>query len=451
MVMPASGNTSSPRTRGRSIAAAQARYGRLRERLTPKRLHAPSLDWLNFLVADVRGALGPYVAVFLVAHENWTAASVGLAMALGGWLGIAAQTPIGAWLDRTRHKQGALLGALAVVSAGAMIIVFMPYFWPVLIANSLMQIVSGVFEPVIASLTVGLCAREVLTRRMGRNAAWARAGNLVVAVTSGIAAWLFSPRAVFIQVPIIAALTVIAVLSIPYAAVDQRRARGLETGAGGSERSATWLSLFRSRPLLVFGACSFLYELAEAPLLTLVAQKLAVEYQDWRVTITSACLVLSQAGLLVAAMLVGRRADKWGYRWLLGAAFVLLPLRAGLTMFWHDPYWLIGLQLVGGLGTGLLAALTPLWLADATHGTGRYNLSQGAMGTLRALGVATSAAVGEFIVHYAGYNSAFLACGVIGALGTVLLWLALPQVEPARTAFQPDSTDSRAERTVPGH
>ena len=50
------------------------------------------------------------------------------------------------------------------------------------------------------------------------------------------------------------------------------------------------------------------------------------------------------------------------------------------------------------------------------------------MGTLRALGVTTSALVSEFIVHHAGYAAAFIACGAIGAAATVLLWFALPDV-----------------------
>lgn len=418
------------------MQTVHGRYDHLRERLKPKRLHAPSLDWLNFLVADVRGALGPYIVVFLISQEHWNAAAVGLVMTLGGWVGIAAQTPLGAWLDHTRHRQWALVGAMAVLSVGAIIIAFAPYFWPVLLANAAMQVVSGIVEPAIASLTVGLFARAALTRRMGRNAAWARAGNLAVAVTSGLVAWLFSPQAVFLQVPVVAALTIIAVMSIPYGAIDQRRARGLNAGEEGNGGPAGWLSLFRSRPLLVFATCSFLYELAEAPLLTLVVQKLAQEFPGWGIIITSACIVVSQAGMLAGALVVGQRADTWGYRWLLGASFVMLPLRAVLTMIWYDPYWLIGLQCLGGLSAGLLAALTPLLLADVTRGTGRYNLSQGALGTVRGLGVTTSAAASEFIVHFMGYSPAFLACGVLGVGAAVLMWLALPRIEtcsPVRT------------------
>ena len=48
------------------VSSARERSQRVRERFIPKRVHAPSLDWLNFLVADVRGALGPFVVVYLL-------------------------------------------------------------------------------------------------------------------------------------------------------------------------------------------------------------------------------------------------------------------------------------------------------------------------------------------------------------------------------------------------
>lgn len=179
---------------------------RVRERLTARHLHAPSLDWLNFLVADVRGGLGPYVVVFLVAEQGWTPTAAGLVSTVGGWLGLAAQVPIGAWLDRTRHKRGAMLWGLLGLSIGAIVIAMAPHFWPVLLANSLMQVVSGVFEPAVAALTVGLCMREALTARMGRNAAWSRAGNMAAAILSGVVAWLTSAEVVFLQVPVIADL-----------------------------------------------------------------------------------------------------------------------------------------------------------------------------------------------------------------------------------------------------
>src|SRR5690349_8801321 len=97
-----------PRFR-RGLRYARERGVQLRDRYTPRELHAPSLDWLNFLVADVRGGLGPYVIIFLVAEQGWTATSAGLVSTIGGWLGLVAQVPIGDWLDRSRHKRALML------------------------------------------------------------------------------------------------------------------------------------------------------------------------------------------------------------------------------------------------------------------------------------------------------------------------------------------------------
>ncbi len=54
-----------------------------------------SLDALNFLLADVRGALGPYLNVFLVTQQHWSQEAVGLVTTVGGLLGLAVQTPVG--------------------------------------------------------------------------------------------------------------------------------------------------------------------------------------------------------------------------------------------------------------------------------------------------------------------------------------------------------------------
>jgi MFS family permease len=414
--------------------AIRERSGRVRDRLRPQNLHAPSLDWLNFLIADVRGGLGPYVIVFLTTDQGWTLTMAGVVSTVGGWLGLATQTPIGAWLDRANRKRAAMLWALLALSAGAIVIAWFPSFWPVLLAYGAMQVVSGVFEPAVAALTVGLCTREVLTARISRNAAWSRAGNIAAAVSSALVAWLVSARAVFLQVPVTAALTAIAAMTIPYAKVDLRRARGLEPGDGHKEPPQGWTTLMRSRPLLMFAACSFLYELANAPLLTLVAQKLGSDRPGEGLMLTSALIIASQAGMLVASILVGKRADSLGYRSLMAVGFAMLPVQAMLTTVSGEASYLIALQVFGGLGTGVFVALTPIWLADATRGTGHYNLSQGAMATMRGLGATTSGLMGELMVEHIGYAAAFLGCGVIGAMAATLLWFGLPE----RQASIPD-------------
>src|SRR5712664_2920868 len=106
-----------------------------------KRFTPFSLDAVNFLLADVRGALGPFLNVFLVTRQHWSLSEVGLVTTIGGLLGLAAQTPIGAAIDETRAKRGAIVLALTVLGVGAAIIFAFPNFWPVVIANCLMAIV----------------------------------------------------------------------------------------------------------------------------------------------------------------------------------------------------------------------------------------------------------------------------------------------------------------------
>lgn len=140
-----------------------------------------SLDAVNFLLADVRGGLGPYLNVFLVTDQRWGQSAVGLVTMIGGLLGLAFQTPIGAVIDETRRKRGAVVLALAMLALGGTAIFALPTLWPVLIANSLMAIVGDVFGPAVAALTLGLYTRDRLARRLGRNSAFDHAGNVAIA------------------------------------------------------------------------------------------------------------------------------------------------------------------------------------------------------------------------------------------------------------------------------
>jgi len=78
-----------------------------------KRFNPLSLDAVNFLAADVRGAVGPFLNVFLVTQQHWSQSEVGFVTTISGLLGIAVQTPIGAAIDETRAKRGVIVLARA--------------------------------------------------------------------------------------------------------------------------------------------------------------------------------------------------------------------------------------------------------------------------------------------------------------------------------------------------
>ncbi|MBK3734205.1 MFS transporter [Azospirillum brasilense] len=397
-----------------------------------------SLDAVNFLLADVRGALGPYLNVFLVSQQHWSQSEVGLVTSLAGWLGLAVQTPIGAAIDATHRKREAIVLALAVLGAGALCIYLFPNFWPVLIANTLIAVVGDVFGPAVAALTLGLVPQRLLARRMGRNAAFDHAGNVAVAALAGLVGWLFSQQAVFLLVPVFAVLSSLAVLSIPAAAIDQRRARGVEASAAdgvGDGKTVSGMGiLVHCRPLLIFGICALLFHFANAPLLPLVGQKLAAAHPEWATVMMSSCIIAAQLVMLPIAVLVGRTADQWGRKPILLVGFAILPLRAVLYTLSDNSAWLIGVQLLDGVGAGIFTALTPLVIADLMRGTGRYNLAFGAVATMQGVGAATSGFVTGVIVDRFGYSAAFLTAGAMALIALAALFLGLPETAPANPA-----------------
>ena len=90
-----------------------------------------------------------------------------------------------------------------------------------------MAVAGAIFAPTVAAITLGMTPQQALPARLGRNAAFDRAGNIFIAVLAGLVGWAFSQRAVFYLVPFFAVLTSLAVLSIPAHAIDHDRARGL--------------------------------------------------------------------------------------------------------------------------------------------------------------------------------------------------------------------------------
>jgi MFS family permease len=275
---------------------------------------------------------------------------------------------------------------------------------------------------------------------LGRNAAFDHAGNVAIAVLAGAVGYAFSQRAVFLLVPIFAVLAGIAVLSIPYKAIDLDRARDLDQEpdeAGRPAVAAGYSILFESRPLVIFGLCVMLFHFANAPLLPLVGQKLAAAFPEGATAMMSSCIVAAQLVMLPIALLVGRTADSWGRKPLFLAGFAILPVRAVLYTFSDNSFWLIGLQLLDGIGAGIFGALTPLVIADIMRGTGRYNLALGAIATMHGIGASLSGLAAGVIVDHFGYSAAFLTLGAAAAVALIVFTLGMPEtVRPEGTSLQ---------------
>lgn len=387
-----------------------------------------SLDGLNFFLADVRDGLGPYLAIYLLAVHHWEPASIGLVMTIAGIAALLTQTPAGALIDRTRRKRGVIIVAALLVTVSCLLLPFITSFTLVAMTQALSAVASSVFAPAIAAISLGITGPRAFTRRTARNETFNHAGNAVAALLAGGFAYLFGPTAVFYLMAVMALASVIAISFISPQAIDHDVARGFDPdGPALGEHPSGLNVLLHNRPLLVFAICCGLFHLANAAMLPLVSQKLSLVNLQMATPLTSACIVAAQLVMVPVALLVGWKADVWGRKPLLLAGFLILPLRGVLYVLSDDPYWLVAVQLLDGVGAGIFGALFPVVVKDLTQGTGRFNVSLGALSTVFGLGAALSNGLAGLVVQLAGYSAAFLTLAAVAAMAFVLLLLAMPE------------------------
>jgi MFS family permease len=403
------------------------------------------LDALNFFLADVRDGLGPYLAIYLLTERKWDEAQIGAVMSLAMLAGILAQTPAGALIDRSQAKRGWMAAAAIGVTGACLALPLVDQF-PLVAATQVVAHAAGsIFAPGVAALSLGIVGLGAFAGRIGRNEAFNHAGNAAAAAIAGISAYFYGPITVFWLIGAMALASVAATLSIPREAIDDDIARGLAHRDGEEPASPDQPSGYRvlltCRPLLIFAVATVLFHFANAAMLPLVGQKLALLNRNLGTTLMSVCIIAAQLVMVPVAMIVGRKADSWGRKPIFAAALGVL-LRGALYPISDNPYWLVSVQLLDGVGAGIFGALFPLVVADLTRGTGHFNVSQGAIATATGIGAALSTGIAGFIVVKAGYDAAFLSLAAIAAIGLGLFAAMMPETKPIAAPYQGRSPDT---------
>jgi MFS family permease len=390
-----------------------------------------ALDALNFFLADVRDGLGPYLAIYLLTEQKWDEASIGVVMSVAALAGIAAQTPAGALIDRSTAKRALMVTAAVLVTLSCIALPMVHRFELVAATQAIAAAAGAIFAPAIAAVTLGIVGPRAFARRTGRNEAFNHAGNAVAAAIAGITAYSFGPIVVFWLLAAMAVASILATLAIPAGAIDHHVARGLDdtTKRDGPrhDKPSGFQVLLTCRPLLIFAAATVAFHFSNAAMLPLVGQKLALVNRDLGTTLMSVCIIAAQMVMVPVAMLVGHKADVWGRKPIFTAALAVLMLRGMLYPLSDNPFWLVSVQLLDGVGAGIFGALFPLVVADLTRGTGHFNVSQGAIATAAGLGGALSTTAAGLIVVSAGYSAAFLFLAAVAAAGLIGFVTMMPE------------------------
>jgi predicted MFS family arabinose efflux permease len=382
------------------------------------------LDWLNFFLADVQTGIGPFLAIYLAAY-GWNEQRVGIALTVGGIAGILTQTPAGALVDKLHSKRALIAGGVIALAAGALMIAFLPSFWPVMSAQVLIGGTSSIFGPAICAISIGIVGRQLFDRRQGRNQTIGSAGNVVAAISMGLLGYYVSNRSIFFFVTACTIPTILTLFMIRPSEIDYERARGAKEGDDGNAVAAS--ILLKERPLVIFLVCAVLFHFANAAMLPLLGEMLSKGQGRSSMIFMSGCVVTTQLVITLIASWCGRKAGAWGRKPLLLIAFGVLPVRAVLYTLTTNTGALIAIQILDGVGAGIFGVVSVLVIADLTRGSGRFNLTLGAISTAVGIGAALSQTIAGSIVHHFGYSAGFLFLAAVASVAFGILYFFMPE------------------------
>jgi MFS family permease len=374
---------------------------------------------LNFFMADMQSGIGPFVGVFLLEH-GWASGLIGTALTIGNIAGMAITTPIGGFIDATRHKRAWIVVPGIAVVAGSAIILLSQNFWAVSASQIATSIAGAAIVPAVTGITLGLVKQRGFNRQIGRNQAFNHAGNMVGAA-SGYLGWRYGYPAVFLLAALFGAISIACVLMIPGDAIDHRASRGTREDDPESQPSG-FTVLVKHKPLLVLALALAAFHLGNASIVPLYGLAAVAGDQANGPSFVATTIVIAQGVMIVAAIAAMRAAESRNYWPVLLASFLALPVR-GILAYALSGWWgVVPVQILDGIGAGLQSVAVPGTVARSLNGTGRINLGQGAVITVQGVGAAASPALGGWIAQWIGYQWTFLLLGSFGLIA-VALWV----------------------------
>lgn len=393
-----------------------------------KRRSLRAFDRVNFTAGDVRDVFEPYLAIYLTTDRQWNPAQVGLTLSATSIASILTQAPIGGFVDKTRNKRLLIAIPSLLIAISYLVIVNFSVLPAVIAAQAAIGIAVVTVTPATAAISLGLVGHEQLDKRAGRNEAFNRAGNSLTAIAAGVLAQFAGRSWIFYILILLCIINAVLIFRVRAQDIDYQLARAGDT-SNPDRPPAKPKDLLHNRALLIFSSVVLLFYLANAALLPLVSQQLSGGQQNAPSAFISACIVVSQLTMLPIAVWTGDIAERWGRKPLLLLAFTSLTVRASLYAFSSNPWFIVAVQPLDGLASGIFAVITIVVIADLTKGTGRFNLAQGSINTLIGVGSALSNLAVGILVKAAGFVTGFVTLAIVAAVGLVWLWRVMPETK----------------------
>jgi len=190
--------------------------------------------------------------------------------------------------------------------------------------------------------------------------------------------------------------------------------------------------LLRDRRVVVLFTATALFHLANAPVMPFVGAYIT-KLGGTNVQV-AAVVLLAQTVMIPVALATGRLCDRWGRKPAFAVGFLALPLRIFLYTLTKDPWGLVALQALDGIGAGVYGVAGVAMIADLTRGKRRFNALQGLIANALAVGGVVGPLGAGWLADHLGYDGFFYTFAGIAAAAAGLFLLSMPETRPARPA-----------------
>ena len=403
----------------------------------PSRKSTRALDRLNLSLGDVRDVFEPFLSIFLAVDHRWNPSQVGIALSTTSIVGILAQIPAGAIVDASKHKRSIIAISTIAVAISYLVIVHFTLLPTVILAQAVIGTSAIIVGPTISAISLGLVGQERLQKRVGRNESFNHTGNAAAALLAGALGEFAGRQWIFYLFAVLCIAIVVSVYQIRRREIndDRSRSQGQTSQSNESQQSeppAKIQDLMRDRPLQILALSVVLFYFANAPLLPLISQKIAGN-GSLPTLFVAASIFVAQVMMIFVSARTGILANQGGRKQLFLIACAAVILRAGLYTINESPLFLIAVQLLDGVASGIASVLVIVMVADLAEGTGRFNLAQGAINTAIGVGAALGNLVLGFLAKAIGFKMVFAIAAVVAIVALGLFWTKMPETRDYQT------------------
>ena len=400
-----------------------------------------SLAILNFFLADARDGLGPFLDAFL-ATRGWSSVALGAIATTGGLIGLVVTPLFGALVDGSRRKRTLVAGPVIVVTAVALLTLIAPTGPIVWVGQVGTAVVGAVIGPAMMGLTLGLVGERVFGRQVARNEFWNHVGNVASLTAVFVLVSVYGERAIIGLMLVTAAGAVLAAFCVSPADIDHDTARGLAEADAG-DRPSGLRTLVATPGLVVLALVLLMFHFGNAPMSRLIAQDFAIEL-DTPFRTTAIITGVAQLSMIATAVAAPAAIRRFGLSTVLLIGLCALPIR-GLIAGTLPGFWTIfPVQMLDGVGAGLVGIVTPVAVERLLAGTGRFNVGFAAVMTVQGVGASLSNVIAGAVVSVRGYQASHLLSGLI-AVTAIALFLRY-----RRLIVRPDRESLDGVTAVPG-